>query len=138
MSSLEEIAKKRGITLEDAPTALEAAAQSRGIETGVEYGTLLPVRHDEQGMHFDSDAGVLGAAKRAVMLPGQVLKGDVDPMSEEGRNRAMEMAAFATPGSVASRSGVGFAGAPITKQVRTAAPSTLALRETADAQFDAM
>lgn len=104
----------------------------------VEYGTLWPIRHDSEGSHFDSDAGLMGAAKRLVNLPGQAMRGEVDPMSDEGIDRAIEASMFMTPGSVATRAGVGIMGAPITKKATVAAPTAKALTDAADAGFDAM
>ena len=56
-------------------------------------GKILPISRDAQGnVSFDSDAGILGAVKRAVTLPGDVMAGKVDPTSEEGIGRAAEFA----------------------------------------------
>lgn len=69
-------------------------------------GTILPFSKDEQGnVSFDSDAGILGAAKRAFMLPSQVYQGEIDPLSDEGIARATELASFATPINPAVRAG---------------------------------
>lgn len=48
--------------------------------------------------------GVAESAKSAVTLPGDVYSGRVDPMSEEARARSFDLAGFASPMSVASRS----------------------------------
>lgn len=54
-------------------------------------GSLLPFSVYEDGSkHFDSDAGIFGAVKRSFMLPGEVMKGDVDPLSDEGLGRSLE------------------------------------------------
>jgi len=55
-------------------------------------GKLLPISRSEAGgdVHFDSNAGLLGAVKRSIMLPGDVYSGKVDPMSQEGMGRALE------------------------------------------------
>jgi hypothetical protein len=69
-------------------------------------GTILPFSKDEAGnVKFDSDAGILGPIKRAVMLPGQVIKGEVDPMSDEGLKRSLEMASVISPVSAAMEAG---------------------------------
>lgn len=69
-------------------------------------GGILPFSKDESGnVKFDSDAGILGPIKRAVMLPGEVLKGKVDPMSDEGLKRSLEMASVISPVSAAMEAG---------------------------------
>lgn len=68
-------------------------------------GAILPFTRDEDGVRFDSDAGIIGSIKRAVTLPGEVMRGEVDPMSEEGHSRAMEMAGVVSPASAALRAG---------------------------------
>lgn len=69
-------------------------------------GSFLPISRDEQGnVSFDSNAGVLGAVKRAFTLPGEVYAGQVDPLSDEGRSRAMEMATVVSPVSGAMKAG---------------------------------
>jgi hypothetical protein len=55
-------------------------------------GGVLPFTGDEDGnLHFDTDAGQIGAAKRAAMMPGEVWAGRIDPMSEEGIQGALEL-----------------------------------------------
>lgn len=69
-----------------------------------ELGMLLPVSwnaDDGSDYSFDSDAGLLGAVKRAVMLPGQAMSGEVDPMSQEGIGRAFEFATVFSPSRTA-------------------------------------
>ncbi|QJP13691.1 hypothetical protein G3545_08495 [Starkeya sp. ORNL1] len=59
-------------------------------------GRVLPFSGDEDGnLHFDTDAGQIGAAKRAVMMPGRVLNGEVDPNSDEAFEAVMELAGMA-------------------------------------------
>lgn len=66
--------------------------------------SMLPVSEDEKGNpHFDSNAGIFGAIKRAVTLPGDVVTGQVDPMSNEGIARATDLAEIASPVSVAAK-----------------------------------
>ena len=78
-----------------------------GIEADQSYsGGILPFSKDAEGnVSFDSDAGVLGAAKRFFTLPSEVYRGEVDPLSEEGMNRAMEAAAVMSPINPAVRAG---------------------------------
>lgn len=69
-----------------------------------ELGMLLPVSwnaDDGSDYSFDSDAGLLGAVKRAVMLPGQAMSGEIDPTSEEGIGRAFEFATVFSPARTA-------------------------------------
>ncbi len=55
-------------------------------------GGVLPFSGDEDGnLHFDTDAGQIGSAKRAAMMPGEVWAGRIDPMSEEGIQGALEL-----------------------------------------------
>ena len=73
--------------------------------------SILPFSKQNGQWGFDSDAGLLGAAKRAFTLPGEVYKGDVQVSGPDGRTspeviqRAAEAAAFATPVSAAARAG---------------------------------
>lgn len=72
----------------------------------VQQGMILPISKDASGnVSFDSDAGLLGTLKRTFMLPGEVMKGEVDPMSPEGLERAMEFATTVTPASAAMKGG---------------------------------
>ena len=69
-------------------------------------GMILPISRDAEGnVSFDSDAGILGALKRTFMLPGQVMKGEVDPLSGEGIERAFEFSTMASPASAAMKAG---------------------------------
>jgi len=68
-----------------------------------QMGTILPFSRDETGVHFDSDAGILGSLKSAVTLPRDVMRGDVDPMSDEAIGRSAETAALFSPMNPASR-----------------------------------
>lgn len=88
------------------PTPAEAAnsvPMNAAVGTGepriVARGGLWPISRDENGrIGFDSDVGVLGAFKRAVMLPGDTWAGRIDPGSDEGIARAEELAGFITLG----------------------------------------
>ncbi|TAA51011.1 hypothetical protein [Shinella sp. JR1-6] len=88
--------------------ALAKARQRMAAERGsqAQQGMILPISKDASGnVSFDSDAGLLGALKRTFMLPGEVMKGEVDPMSPEGIERAMEFATTVTPASAAMKGG---------------------------------
>lgn len=75
-------------------------------------GAILPVSRGEDGVRFDSDAGILGSIKRAFMLPGDVYTGKVqmnDPQtgrtSDEAIKRSLEMGATFSPVNPAVRAG---------------------------------
>lgn len=69
-------------------------------------GSFLPISRDAQGnVGFDSNAGILGAIKRAVTLPGDVATGQVDPMSDEALKRTVDLAGIASPVNPMLRSG---------------------------------
>lgn len=71
-------------------------------------GMLLPFSVDSAGnKHFDSNAGLIGALKRAILLPGDAMAGKVDPTSEEGIARAFEFASTFSPPTPGLRSGTG-------------------------------
>jgi hypothetical protein len=71
-------------------------------------GQLLPFSVDPSGgKHFDSNAGIIGALKRAIMLPGDAMAGKVDPTSEEGIGRALEFAGTFSPSTPGLRTGSG-------------------------------
>lgn len=86
-------------TPDSAPVNTEnAPAPTDDGEKIVFTSSILPFSKNANGrVSFDSNAGLLGAAKRAFMLPGEVMEGKVDPMSEEGIGRAFEFSSFATP-----------------------------------------
>lgn len=100
---------------------------------------VLPLSEDEQGnISFDSDAGILGAIKSAVTLPGDVFTGKVDPNSPEVTARAVDFATTASPAGAAIRAGdraiPGALRALRPAEVR--APSAEALKEAASAGYD--
>lgn len=102
-------------------------------------GKILPIRTDAEGNRsLDFTAGITGSAWRALNLPGQVMRGEIDPGSQEGMKRVWEMAAWGTPVSPAMRSGVGWAGAPITKRARVKPPTAQMLDDAAGAGFEKM
>ena len=69
-------------------------------------GSVLPMSKDAQGkVHFDPNAGILGALKSAVTLPHDVYQGTVDPKSDEGISRAFGLATLASPVNPAVRAG---------------------------------
>lgn len=69
-------------------------------------GSVLPISEGPDGKpQFDSNAGVIGGLKRAFTTPGDVYAGRVDPNSEEGLGRALEMASVFSPMPAAMRAG---------------------------------
>jgi hypothetical protein len=69
-------------------------------------GSFLPFSRGQDGsVSFDSNAGIVGAIKRAVTLPGDVASGRTDPMSDEAIGRALELGMIATPANPAVRAG---------------------------------
>ena len=116
----------------------EIAGQLPPADDKVEYGNVLPMRFEGDDWQWDFNAGIPGAIKRAVTLPGEVMRGEVDPMSDEGIDRAFEMAGVVTPVGAASKAGMTFAGKPVTKRAATPPPSAKELHDTATSGFDAM
>jgi len=83
----------------------EAARKVAESEPSYRY-SVLPLSEDAQGkVHFDPSSGIVGALKRAFTLPGEVVAGKVDPTSDEGLARTVEMATAISPGSRAVRAG---------------------------------
>lgn len=62
--------------------------------TKPEYsGAILPItRYSDGRWAFDSNAGLVGAVKNAVTLPGDVATGKVDPNSQEAIQRSFDLA----------------------------------------------
>lgn len=100
---------------------------------------VLPFSEDEAGnVSFDSDAGIVGAIKRAVTLPGDVFTGRVDPNSPEVAERAFEFATTASPAGVAARAGER-AIPGVMKALRkpeVEPPSAEALKQASSASYD--
>lgn len=121
--------------------ALARARRRREAETAqpAEKGMIFPISRDEKGnVSFDSDAGLLGVAKRAFMLPGQAMNGEVDPMSPEGIERAAEFASMLTPINPAVRAGEwAIPGVSNSlKKPALKAPTEAALRDAAKIDYD--
>ncbi|ABC89911.1 hypothetical protein RHE_CH01104 [Rhizobium etli CFN 42] len=75
-------------------------------------GQLWPISRDRDGnRYFDSAAGILGMAKPAFMLPGDVYSGKVQMFGPDGRptmegiGRSLEFASIFTPATPGLRSG---------------------------------
>lgn len=108
-------------------------------------GSILPLsKYRDGSVAFDSNAGVLGAVKRAFMLPGQVMKGEVQIRGDDGRitdeaiERAGEMATVAGPVNPAIRAGQraipGVAGA--TRREAVPVPTAEELRAASQAGYN--
>jgi hypothetical protein len=102
-------------------------------------GSILPLSRDEQGnLSFDSNAGIVGAVKRAVTLPGDVFTGKVDPMSDEAMGRSLELGALASPVNPGIRAGAR-AIPGVAQQLRrpkVEPPSSQALKDAAGKGYD--
>jgi hypothetical protein len=106
----------------------------------VESGGFLPIsRYNDGTWGFDSNAGIVGSIKRAIMLPGDVYTGKVDPMSGEGKDRAMELAGLINPVNPGVRAGDrAIPGMARAMEKRAPAPPTRQqLRAAADGQYKA-
>lgn len=108
-------------------------------------GSILPLSRDAEGnVSFDSDAGIVGAIKRAITLPGDLMTGKTALRDSEGNisdeviGRSFEMGAVASPVNPAVRSGdraipgVGMAMRP--EKVKP--PTAQALHAAADEGYD--
>ena len=125
----------------DIPEGFEVEGASSDLPPGFEVektkaepkqapyrGMLLPFSTDESGNpKLDWDAGIIGSFKRAFMAPGDVLSGNLDPNSEEGRERALEFAGMASPLPAASR---------VARRIIPKAPSTDALKKASDDAYE--
>lgn len=94
--------QKRAIAL---ATARKRMADKQKQPEPRESMSVLPFSKGDEGYEFDSNAGLLGTLKRTFTLPGEVYAGQVDPLSEEGIGRAMEMATVVSPASAAMKAG---------------------------------
>lgn len=103
-------------------------------------GSLLPFMRDETGVHFDSNAGLLGAIKSAFTLPGQVYQGEVDPGSDEAIRRSLDLAMVASPLNPGVRAGDrAIAGVADALQKRQApVPTSEELKAASSAGYDAV
>lgn len=82
---------KQPLSFDDlVPASTPAAAPPRGDQPAY-VGSILPISVDQQGHnHFDSDAGLLGMAKRAFMAPGDALNGNLQVMDPATGNVTQE------------------------------------------------
>lgn len=132
----------RAASPEAAAKAVQNLAPTKPDAPGKAYsGAILPFSKDAEGnVSFDSDAGIVGAIKRAVTLPGDVYAGRVDPRSDEAVGRAFELAAMGSPINPAMRAGdmviPGMKQALAPKPVKP--PSAEALKKAGSRGYDAV
>lgn len=110
-------------------------------------GTLLPISYDREGaMSFDSDAGLMGIIKNAIMAPGRAMSGELQVTGADGRTspeaieQAFNFASVFSPSTPGLRSGAGVVPGE-QQQVRQsipAAPSADDLFAAADKNYTAM
>lgn len=154
---------------DNAQGALAALQKHLGSATPapktVYSGSVLPFSRDDQGgVHFDSNAGVVGLVKKAAeaaysgaTAPGDALAGKFNPppeqpgmwsegdqfrqdqASQEMLNRTQELAGFATPMSAARTAGEGFMGTALKSAPgKIEAPTREALATAADQGYNAV
>ncbi len=93
-------------------------------------GAIMPFSRSQSGeTSFDSNAGLLGAAKRAFSLPGDVYQGKVDPRSDEAIERSADLGMIASPVGPGVRAAPGMMRA--TRPAEVKAPTSEALNTTA-------
>ena len=99
--------KKYRVTGATAEGAKAAVKKQMDATTQPFSGRLLPISRQEAGgpVSFDSNAGIIGSAKRAFTLPHDVMTGDVDLNTQEGIGRVFEMGSWTTPMNPAVRAG---------------------------------
>lgn len=122
------------------PVASPAAA-------GASSGIIWPVSKDAQGQRsFDSNAGLLGVAKRAVTLPYDVATGKIPATGPDDRTnpdliqRGLDFASLASPVNPAIRAGsLAIPGASGARMVpsSSAPPTAQALKAAAGEGYDA-
>jgi len=99
------------------PEKAEAAPQGDPYAGFSEYtGPKEPPKEKPFGLLDTWPARLVKSAWEAAKLPGEVYKGEVDPLSEEGIARSAQLATFANPLPAATRAGVGAMGVPISRQ----------------------
>lgn len=128
--------------------AMARARAKAAAATDQSYsGTILPFSKDAEGnVSFDSNAGLLGAVKRAFSLPGDVYTGKEQVMGANGEvrpemlGRSLEFAGTFSPATPALRSGSGLVPGEA-QQLRKSVPDVPSaddLFAEAGRNFDAM
>lgn len=103
-------------------------------------GSLWPISVDAQGnTHFDPHTGILGSIIDAFTAPGDVYKGNLDPMSPQAEQRALNLATLMSPVNPAIRAG-DYAIPGVLKNLQTKTPQVPtadALKTAADQGYTA-
>lgn len=100
------IEQQRALAVARARQRMQQQAMPKEDMAPAFSGSILPLSRSPSGeIYFDMNAGIPGAIKRAVTLPGEVMRGEVDPSSQEGIERAAEMALTFSPVPAAVRGG---------------------------------
>ncbi len=94
------------------PSEEPAAEGDPYAAAGFQEYTAPPEPKREFGLADTWPARLAKSALGAFMLPGEVWQGKVDPMSEEGIQRAANLATFANPLPASARAGAGVFGVP--------------------------
>lgn len=100
---------------------------------------VLPISSDQTGaIRFDPHAGILGSITSGATLPGDVYTGKVDPLSQEGIQRAAQLATIATPVNPAVRAGEAWLPGPagVGRPGTVAAPTADQLYAAASSGYD--
>jgi hypothetical protein len=107
--------------------------------------SFLPFEVNAQGgVDFNSDLGIVGAVKRAVMAPRRAMTGEmpmIDPQtgrtSDDAIGRAADIALTFNPTPAPMRAGEGIFAAPMTRRAQPPmVPPSEAIRKAAVNQFD--
>lgn len=110
-------------------------------------GSILPVSYDREGaMSFDSDAGLMGVIKNAIMAPGRAMSGELQVTGADGRTspeaieQAFNFASVFSPSTPGLRSGAGVVPGEAQQLQRStpAVPAVDDLYAAADENFAAM
>jgi hypothetical protein len=145
---------KIGLTATPMQAPVEAAPVVPAQDPNIVRGGLLPLSKNRQTgeVSFDSNAGIVGAIKSALSLPGEVAAGkfetkpetpgvlsDVDQARAQANEatlgkRTMELATMASPISAGSRVAASAAAAGV-KAPKPALPEIEALKESARAAY---
>ena len=98
--------------------ALRAARSAEPAKKEYAPFSVLPLREDESGIHFDPNAGVMGGVKRAGKYFYDTMSGrrEMDPTSQEAVEAASNIAGMATLGAGAMERPVGSLAAGVDKR----------------------
>lgn len=112
-----------------APQAETPVQTTSPMEDKSYSGSILPFSRDAAGnVSFDSDAGILGVAKRAFMAPGDAYRGELQltdaagQPTQEAIGRSLDFASTFSPAAVGIRSGEGIIPGIAKQMERTKPP----------------